>query len=274
MFECGTCGKSFPAGCRARDQHCEATGHDIPDFECDTCDAYFGSEHARQQHMRAKGHFYEKEEEETPGWECRRCNNVFWTEQECRDHMVENHLYCADCDRHFMSYNNIKQHLNSKTHRGSTVSCPFCPATYTTAAGMTHHLERGACPRAPHLNRDEIYRFVRSKDPNGVISKHSITWHKNAPTYSATEMAWNGCFYECYFCEREFSSLHGLNQHLNSPAHQETLYHCPKPGCRTEFKTLGAIINHLESESCGVMCFETVQRRIGDIVSGNRMIQF
>ncbi|KAJ4292902.1 hypothetical protein N0V88_005562 [Collariella sp. IMI 366227] len=272
MFECGTCDKVFPAGWRARKQHCEATGHEIPDFECDSCDAYFSSEQARQRHMRAKGHFDCYSVQESPDWECHCCDDWFWTEQECIDHMVVNHLYCSDCNRYFMNYNNIKQHLNSKIHRGSTISCPFCSTTYTTAAGMTHHLERGACPRAPNLNRDEIYRFVRSKDPNGLISKHAITWEST--TYSATGHAWNGSCYECYFCRRGFGSLTALNQHLNSPAHQKALYHCPKPGCRTEFKTLGAIINHLESESCGAMRFETVQRRIGDIVSGNRLIRF
>lgn len=111
------------------------------------------------------------------------------------------------------------QHLNSRVHRGSTIKCPFCAATYTTAAGMTHHLERGSCPRAPDLNRDEIYRLVRSRDPNGVISKRYITWHESSSTtYLATERAWNGDGYECYFCHREFRSLAGLNQHLNSPA--------------------------------------------------------
>jgi hypothetical protein len=52
------------------------------------------------------------------------------------------------------------------------------------------------------------------------------------------------------------------------------LYHCPNPRCRVEFKTLGAIINHLESETCGAMRFDAVQRRIGDIVSGKRLLRF
>ena len=52
------------------------------------------------------------------------------------------------------------------------------------------------------------------------------------------------------------------------------LYHCPNNRCASEFKTLAAIINHLESETCGAMRFETVQRRIGDIVSGDRLLQF
>ncbi|KAK4124525.1 hypothetical protein N657DRAFT_644765 [Parathielavia appendiculata] len=236
MFECGDCGRAFPAGWRARDQHCEATGHSRPEYECDICDAYFDSEYSRRQHM------------------------------------IQDHLYCCDCDRYFQNFNNIKQHLNSKTHRGSTIKCPFCAASYTTAGGMTHHLERGSCPCAANLDRRELFRLVRSRDPRGLISNHSI--EPITVTYTADRRSWNGRGYECSFCYRTFASLSGLNQHLNSPVHQEVLYHCPNQRCGVEFKTLAAIVNHLESETCGAMRFETVQRRIGDIVSGNRMLRF
>jgi hypothetical protein len=112
MFECGDCGKVFPAGWRARDQHCEATGHSRPEYECDTCDAYFGSEYARRQHMTAKGHFYDNSSSDSyraSSWDCPQCDDCFDTEEECDEHMVEDHLYCCECDRFFMNYNNIKQ---------------------------------------------------------------------------------------------------------------------------------------------------------------------
>lgn len=41
-----------------------------------------------------------------------------------------------------------------------------------------------------------------------------------------------------------------------------------------DFKSLAGIINHLESESCGYTRFETVQNKIGELVSGNRRIAF
>ena len=41
-----------------------------------------------------------------------------------------------------------------------------------------------------------------------------------------------------------------------------------------EFKTLAATLNHLESESCGAMRFETVQNKLTGIISGNRMLTF
>ncbi|SPQ24617.1 280e8c18-3a02-4e49-8051-f5970dec81f8 [Thermothielavioides terrestris] len=125
------------------------------------------------------------------------------------------------------------------------------------------------------MDRDAIYRLVRSRDPNGLISKRSIAWEQSSKVdYLASEHAWNGRGYQCYFCAREFRQLHGLNQHLNSTAHREALYHCPNRNCGMDFKSLAAVINHLESESCGAMRFETVQNRIGDIISGNRLLRF
>ncbi len=89
---------------------------------------------------------------------------------------------------------------------------------------MTHHLERGSCPNAPYLNRDEMYQLVRSKDPSGVISKHTIIWHESSEaTYTTSGMAWNGSGYECYFCHREFRQLSALNQHLGSGVRTQNL---------------------------------------------------
>ncbi|KAI4863443.1 hypothetical protein F4820DRAFT_450015 [Hypoxylon rubiginosum] len=237
-------------------------------WQCDDCNRCFKTWRAREQHLDALGH--------APlDFECHLCNDIFPEGQERRDHEVEAHCYCAECDREFMSQNNIRMHLNSRTHRGQTITCPFCKGGYTTATGLAHHLESGGCPRAPSLDRDGVYKAVRAKDPGGLISKKLIGWHGSTPTYEATSMAWNGRAYECYFCHRGFRQINSLNQHLNSPAHQQPLYHCPnRNGCGRDFKTLAAIMNHLESESCAFTRFETVQRTVGDIMSGNRLLRF
>ncbi len=104
-------------------------------------------------------------------------------------------------------------------HRGTDIKCPFCCSNFTTATGLVHHLERGSCPYASDLNRDEIYRFVRSKDPNGLISKKLIGWKgESNVTYQVSGRAWNGDAWECYFCHRGFGTATSLEQHLNSNA--------------------------------------------------------
>lgn len=65
-----------------------------------------------------------------------------------------------------------------------------------------------------------------------------------------------------------------MNAHVNSPAHKEKVYHCPGRACSREFKALAALFNHLESETCGTVKFEAVQRNVGGILSGQRMIAF
>ena len=231
MFACGDCGKYFPAGWRARENHCNATGHSRPAFECDTCDKVFKGSAAKDFHMDHWNHY---------AWVCNECGETWPSESKLKHHQAEEHHYCADCDRYFQSYNNIRmvsllspglpspskcradrrvQHLNSRTHRGQNIQCPFCRTAFTTATGVTHHLERGRCPEAPGLNRDQIYKIVRAKDPNGIITKNLIGWYPESDSYyEATARAWNGYGYECYFCHREFHMLNSLNQHLNSDA--------------------------------------------------------
>ncbi|KAH8594480.1 hypothetical protein B0O99DRAFT_513835 [Bisporella sp. PMI_857] len=266
QFECGTCSKVFHAGWRARENHLRSTGHCAPSFECDSCARYFDSDKARFQHMNALNHFK---------WECSICDETWPTSSQCTDHEHRDHNYCNECERTFINYNNLKMHLNSRAHRGQNISCPFCNSHLTTATGLTHHIESGSCPKAASLNRDMLYKFVRSKDPSGVITKNLIGW-TGSTQYEASNRSynWSRQGWECYLCHRLFGHLSSLNQHLNSPAHQKSLYHCPKRSCGKEFTTLAGIVNHLESESCGCTRFDNVQRSIHGIVSGNNLIAF
>ncbi|KAJ4269925.1 hypothetical protein NW762_001596 [Fusarium torreyae] len=205
--------------------------------------------------------------------ECRYCFFRAVTDSEIEQHEIEDHYYCAGCDRRFQNLNNIRQHLNSKLHRQSVVICPFCKAACGTATGLSHHLERGACPRAP-MNRDKLYRFVKIRDPAGVISNRDVEW-AGEKTYTINpRAAWNpwAKAYECYLCHKLYNTLHALKQHLESPRHQQNLYHCLKRSCGREFSTLAALTNHLESESCRILRFQQVQKGIANIVTPGRMI--
>lgn len=72
-------------------------------------------------------------------------------------------------------------------------------------------------------------------------------------------------------------SSRALNQHANSPVHQQSIYHCPNEArkCGKQFVSLAGFFNHLESEACGFIRFEKVQeaqRSLTDVMSGRRMI--
>lgn len=138
---------------------------------------------------------------------------------------------------------------------------------------MVRHLESGCCPAAP-LDRDELYRAVRNRDPDGLIANLLLNW-SGSDVYEVSELAWNSSVeaYQCYLCARLFTKISSLNQHLNSPVHQRELYHCPHRQCIKEFTTLAALVNHLESESCGYMRFESVQNNVGNLLDPRRMIE-
>ncbi|KAK1140706.1 hypothetical protein N8T08_009907 [Aspergillus melleus] len=162
----------------------------------------------------------------------------------------------------------VSWHLNLSVHRGLTMICPFCKHGFTSASGVTSHLENGSCQNAPSFNREKVYRIMNRSDPSGFITKKQIEWYpEDSAQYSATNQAFNGSFWQCWICHREFLTVHGLNQHLNSPVHKQNLYHCPNKGnCGKEFVTLAALFNHLESESCRLVRFETMNQCVNDVV--------
>jgi len=119
--------------------------------------------------------------------------------------------------------------------------------------------------------------MIRERDPHGIITKKQIEWHQDDKVkYSATKRAFNGSYWECYLCHRNFNTVDALNTHLNSPAHKQKVYHCPSPKakCGKEFVTLAGLFNHLESEACAFMRFEKVQQRVGNILRGGKRITF
>lgn len=161
-------------------------------------------------------------------------------------------------------------------HRKDNITCPFCKRGFVTATGVTHHLETGSCPNARSLNRDTILAEIRRRDPGHLITKKLLTHPDSSSTITATRASWNPYRgeYECYLCHKGFGELQSLNQHVNSPAHREKVYHCPGRGCAKEFRALAPLFNHLESESCGAVRFDAVQRNVGGFLSGQRMIGF
>ncbi|KAJ5369783.1 uncharacterized protein N7496_005875 [Penicillium cataractarum] len=254
MYECDYCDCKFYYEDEFED-HLDDYWHWAP---CETCDKVFRSIRASHQHMDALSHW-------KPRIPCDTCDKLFFTRAAANQHMYDmDHYwnYCVDCDRYFLNENNLRMHRNSKIHRGTNLPCPFCQTTFVTASGMFNHLESGACPKAPTLNRDTILRMVRRSEPQGLITKKMIEDPKQTQVqYQATSRAFNGIYWECYICHKFFNTIHSLNKHLNSPVHQQKVYHCPnKKTCGKEFVTLAGLFNHLESESCGMMRFEGVQK--------------
>lgn len=188
-------------------------------YGCNRCSRRFRSWNAQWQHQLDKNHF---------DHECFCCYETYPTEQQRKEHEIEDHHHCADCNRFFTNLNNIQQHLRSAAHLGTSINCPFCKRGFTTATGLVHHIESSACPKAACLDRDAVYKIVRQKDPSGAISKKLIGW-KGSDSFEATARAWNPYLgaYECYLCSRTFGKLSSLNQHLESPVREFLSFYTP-----------------------------------------------
>ncbi|KAI1559830.1 zf-C2H2-jaz domain containing protein, partial [Pyrenophora tritici-repentis] len=228
-------------------------------FECDFCDLAFYDSRDLEDHQQDEGHY-------GPRYECEACDEWYDTFARIKQHMNShghwrNH-YCNDCNKGFENENNLQIHLNSRIHRGSNITCPFCKRGFATATGVTHHLETGSCSKARQLNRDTILAEVRRRDPNQLITKKLLTYPESGSSITATSASYNcdTLLYECYLCHKGFRELKSLNAHVNSPVHKEKVYHCPGRACAREFRALAALFNHLESESCGAVRFDAVQR--------------
>ncbi|KAF2223081.1 Alpha/Beta hydrolase protein [Elsinoe ampelina] len=266
-YECdyGNCHRTFTTW-HACEQHMDAKNHWVWTYECDTCSDRFFTERSAEQHMEAKDHYrYD--------YDCEHCNYAFRTREGRDGHEKEDHPYCEECDRYFDNAGNLRNHLNSKIHQGKKVRCPFCKADFTAASGVTHHLETSSCPKAPQLNRQVIHSELKQRDPRGVITGRYLEYNDSSlnPDWDPYT-AWNGRYYECYVCHKGFDKAMSLRQHLDSPTHQSPLYHCPnkRGNCNKEFLTLGALLNHLESESCGYVKFATVRSNVNGFLSGGK----
>lgn len=132
---------------------------------------------------------------------------------------------------------------------------------------MILHLESGSCRSG--VNRRVVDRYVREYDKTNVITNPArllTAGSEDEVAYYASSAAWNGSSFECYLCHSTFRTLVSLNQHLASPRHQEKVYFCPLSSCRTEFPTLSALCQHIESERCGVGRFQQVRNAMDSIV--------
>ena len=180
--------------------------------------------------------------------------------------------YCADCKRFFQSESNLHHHLNSKVHQPANVRCPGrgCNKAFVSNAALVLHFESGTCPS--RLTREELNRIIVRADTNNYITNPArlLTGplgrsEPPAPTVTwATELSFDGTAYECFLCHSTFTTLARLNQHLQSPRHEDKIYRCPKMDCQTEFVTLSGLCQHVEGGSCGIRMF----RQVRDVMDG------
>lgn len=175
--------------------------------------------------------------------------------------------YCAPCKRSFQTAHALETHVKfSDAHNPRTRKCPGkrCNKKFITYADLALHLESGKC--RCRVTRGKINAIAVRMDTTNVITNpnrliagpEGYSVNARITQSYATERSYNGSAYECVLCRKTFKTLDRLNQHLDSPVHDDEIYRCPKQyaGCNMEFRTLSALMQHAEKGSCGVQKYQ------------------
>ncbi|GAA5900495.1 hypothetical protein JCM6882_001261 [Rhodosporidiobolus microsporus] len=273
---CTECDREFASPAALRSHYANSSLHAF----CTLCDTHCDDDDDLEEHQQ-QYHF-----------ECEACNLIFATEVGRYEHGRQSHPFCETHRRAFQSTANLRAHLDSSAHVSRNVPCPTgCGNSFVSRSAAILHLEAGRCPSG--LTRAKIDYFVQQLDRSRLITSGSQkllpapeSRSVSSTTYIATERSWdpNEGAYRCFLCSsssRLFNSLHGLNQHLLSPKHTyssdtfsggDKLYKCPNVRCGRKFATLSGLVQHGESDSCGVMRVPVVQRTLDDVMGGMRML--
>jgi len=174
--------------------------------------------------------------------------------------------------------------MASPVHNERNIPCPHCHRLFKTTSGVAHHLEYKRLHQitttvikwdVDHQITDVVYtnriREFDSDDENDDI----LVVRKNQGLDQVLNMvvaedAWDSSLqaYVCPVpdCKKGFKKLSGVNRHLSSQIHRAdpTTFHCPK--CESRFGVISALIQHLESEACGLVEINMVK----DIYNGLR----
>lgn len=286
---CYDCNRDFPSH-EARRQHwINSSRHNY----CDRCDEDFDDYDDLIDHYE-ESHYYCRECNEVSrsqfvvcqGMHTDRWGSKLFDDQEDEDeHKDDNHWYCIPCKRLFKHEGALRGHQRSSIHQPKTISCPGrgCGKTFIERSHLLLHLESGTCSSG--ANRHLVDKHAVQMDRKNIITNRGklIQYpdgsYSKPPTveYWATEYSFNGRNYECALCHNEFSKLQHLNQHLQSPAHADKLYRCPPAGngCNTQYPTLSALLQHIETSNCGIQRFRGRARDLVDDVTGKmRLLTF
>ncbi|KAK0200704.1 hypothetical protein DFS33DRAFT_1265898 [Desarmillaria ectypa] len=171
----------------------------------------------------------------------------------------KDHKFCTECNILFSDRKSLHSHKTSRAHKIPDIPCTMCSKKFKAPSEIAAHIESGGCN--PNINRHHVSAAIHAMNisPPITIARRIEGPANPVVHFSATNMAFNGKAYECYICHDMFATLRSLNLHLNSPVHDAEEFKCPKRRCGKKFKVISSLIQHIESESCGIARFTAVR---------------
>jgi len=193
---CHDCHLDFPTSWGLVQHYVQSNSHDY----CQRCQRHFDNDYNLVEHYRTV-HYY-----------CESCESVFDTAIGLDEHIKQTHeqLFweCRGCGRKFRTENSLDNHLQSSTHLPKDHPCPDgqCGTSFVSESARVLHFESGTCPSG--VDRRQVDEVIEQIDPHDIISFWS---HRDQRIIYRCPPEWNGC-------DRDFSKLSGLLQHVESGA--------------------------------------------------------
>lgn len=156
--------------------------------------------------------------EDVHGFQCRWCKSVWATNEAARSHEEKEHQRCRVCRRQFKNADELAHHQHERKHARKPAHCPFCTYGCDTAAGVVHHMERGACPVVPGVD-PLLFWILRGR--NRRIRRRPLVVRLMLAFSPRREVARrvkrcgrDGRAWVCYACKGKFGSKTDLRIHL------------------------------------------------------------
>ncbi len=105
---------------------------------CVSCDRFFGSEGALQQHIQnSPAH--------APSFDCNDCNRSFSSEGALQQHIQNSPAHapsfdCNDCNRSFNSEEALQQHIQNSPAHAPSFDCNNCNRSFSSEGALQQHL--------------------------------------------------------------------------------------------------------------------------------------
>ncbi|KAH6910625.1 hypothetical protein BKA70DRAFT_1270977 [Coprinopsis sp. MPI-PUGE-AT-0042] len=127
-----------------------------------------------------------------------------------------------------------------------------CEGMFKSPSGVAHHLESNV---HQGIHRHTVTAVAQTMDIVPEISlnkRDALDASTITPliSYEAKDTSYNG---------KHFRPLASLHAHLNSAAHDDDEFKCPQEKCGRQFTLISALIQHVESETCGLTDMVQIQ---------------
>lgn len=175
-YECETCDRKFTSQ-HATAQHMDALEHWSLQYGCETCDREFFTQRSAHQHMDDTGHW-------TAEFECESCDRRFYTQNSADQHMRDTRHWkprfvCEMCDQKFYNQHSAEQHMDAKyywKHR----RCNTCKRVYNSQEALDQHFRDSPAHSLTYKDLLELSSKAKMikdgwDDCNDVQPSHKLT---------------------------------------------------------------------------------------------------